>query len=273
MFEGFSDRTVDFMWGIRFNNEKSWFEAHKEDYLRDLYRPMAALNREVWERLSAAAPDLTLVGKVSRIYRDARRLHGRGPYKDHLWWSIQRPAEEEFSRRPVFWFELEPEGWSYGMGYYQAPPATMAKLRRRLDTRPAPFEKLARQLKKEGRFTLETEPYKRMGYYQAPPATMAKLRRRLDTRPAPFEKLARQLKKEGRFTLETEPYKRPKGSLSPLLDPWYNARSFVLHREHQGHQPILYSHDLADLVGEDLERLLPVYRYILSVEADPDPRN
>ena len=70
MFEGFSDRTVDFLWGIRFNNEKSWFEQHKEAYLRDLYRPMVELNREVWQRLSAAAPDLALVGKVSRIYRE-----------------------------------------------------------------------------------------------------------------------------------------------------------------------------------------------------------
>ena len=29
MFTGFTDETVDFMWGIRFNNERSWFEAHK----------------------------------------------------------------------------------------------------------------------------------------------------------------------------------------------------------------------------------------------------
>ena len=28
MFEGFSQETVDFMWGIRFNNERGWFEAH-----------------------------------------------------------------------------------------------------------------------------------------------------------------------------------------------------------------------------------------------------
>ena len=27
MFQGFSDKTIDFMWGIRFNNEKTWFEA------------------------------------------------------------------------------------------------------------------------------------------------------------------------------------------------------------------------------------------------------
>ena len=30
MFQGFSNETIDFMWGIRFNNEKSWFEQHKE---------------------------------------------------------------------------------------------------------------------------------------------------------------------------------------------------------------------------------------------------
>ena len=29
MFQGFSQETVDFMWGIRFNNDRGWFEAHK----------------------------------------------------------------------------------------------------------------------------------------------------------------------------------------------------------------------------------------------------
>ena len=38
MFTGFTDATVDFMWGIRFNNERAWFEAHKEDYLQSFYQ-------------------------------------------------------------------------------------------------------------------------------------------------------------------------------------------------------------------------------------------
>ena len=112
-----------------------------------------------------------------------------------------------------------------------------------------------------------------MGYYQAPPVTMAKFRRRLDSNPAPFVKLARQVKQQGRFTLEAECYKRPKGDPGPLLGPWYNARSFALSRDHQGHQAILYAHDLVELVGEDLETLLPVYRYFISLEGDPDPRD
>ena len=28
MFTGYCDNTIDFLWGIRFNNERPWFEAH-----------------------------------------------------------------------------------------------------------------------------------------------------------------------------------------------------------------------------------------------------
>ena len=38
MFTGYSDQTVDFLWGIRFNNDRDWFLAHKEDYLRQIGR-------------------------------------------------------------------------------------------------------------------------------------------------------------------------------------------------------------------------------------------
>lgn len=35
-----------------------------------------------------------LIRKVTRIYRDARRLHGRGPYKESLWFTVEQPAEQ-----------------------------------------------------------------------------------------------------------------------------------------------------------------------------------
>lgn len=160
MFTGFTSGTVDFMWGIRFNNEKSWFEAHREQYKSQFYEPMQALSREVCQRFAGAHPDLGLIHKVSRIYRDARRLRSRGPYKDRLWCSLERPSED-WTGDPVFWFELEPEGYSYGMGFYCAAPLTMAKFRVRLDRDPRPFEKLARSFQKQEVFSLEGEDYKR----------------------------------------------------------------------------------------------------------------
>ena len=29
MFQGYDQQTVDFLWGIRFNNDRSWFQEHK----------------------------------------------------------------------------------------------------------------------------------------------------------------------------------------------------------------------------------------------------
>ncbi len=160
MFEGFTDRTIDFMWNIRFNNEKSWFEAHKNEYLDDFLRPMKELGKTVFDDVTEKYGDRGLVLKVSRIYRDARRLRGRGPYKDNLWLSLEKPSES-WTCNPVFWFELTPEKWFYGMGYYMAKSETMAKLRARIDRDPKSFEKLIAPLAKQDEFYLDGDDYAR----------------------------------------------------------------------------------------------------------------
>ena len=160
MFTGFTDATVDFLWGIRFNNERPWFEAHKETYLSELYRPMKDLGAEIYDFLSEQRPDDPMVCRVSRIYRDARRLHGRGPYKDHLWFCVERPAED-WTTRPTFWFELGPDYWGYGMGCWMARPMDMAKLRSRIVRDPKPMEKLTKALRSQTEFTLGGDTYKR----------------------------------------------------------------------------------------------------------------
>lgn len=159
MFQGFSQEAVDFLWNLRFNNERTWFQAHKEEFLTLVDGPMRTLAAQVGETMTEAYPKLGLELKVSRIYRDARRLHGRGPYKDHLWFSLRRPGASE-GRIPCFYFEIAPEYYSYGMGCYAPTPVTMAKLRARIDRDPAPLERLARKLEKS-EFTLEGQMYKR----------------------------------------------------------------------------------------------------------------
>lgn len=158
MFQGFSDRTIDFMWGIRLNNNRGWFEQHREEYKAVLEQPMKELGADVFERFASRCKGLDMRLHVSRIYRDARRLHGGGPYKDHLWFTL-REFEEEWTDKPVFWFELSPDNWSYGLGYYMAKPLTMAKLRKRIDTSPKPLEKLDRRLSSQDEFILEGEEY------------------------------------------------------------------------------------------------------------------
>ena len=160
MFEGFSPQTIDFMWNLRFNNRKDWFEGHKDEYLRDFLHPMKELGKGVFERIAESRGDYGFIHKVARIYRDARRVRNGEPYRDHLWFSIERPSEEWIGT-PAFWFELEPDKWSYGLGYYQAKPITMAKLRARIDKEPKKFEKLIAPLTNQDEFVLDGSEYVR----------------------------------------------------------------------------------------------------------------
>ena len=161
MFQGFSQETIDFLWGIRFNNERGWFEAHKQDYQDHLYKPMKELGADVQARLLELYPKSQLNLKISRIYRDARRLFGRGPYKDHLWLSLFRWDEGEDGARPVLWFELTPDEWSYGMGFWCAKPVVMEKHRARIDRNPKPLLRLENKLRKQDQFVLNGPEYAR----------------------------------------------------------------------------------------------------------------
>ena len=160
MFQGYSDETVDFLWGIRFNNERGWFMEHKEQYLRSLQRPTTELAREVYDRFTEKYPNENVNLHIARIYRDARRLRGRGPYKDYLWFSLR--VEHGFdSRHPELWFDISPEGWTCGLGFWAASPSMMAAMRRRMDEKPEEMGKLIRAFAKQDTFALGGEDYKR----------------------------------------------------------------------------------------------------------------
>lgn len=160
MFEGYTQETVDFMWGIRFNNERSWFLPRKEIYQRTLLEPTKALANQVYDALHELLPDEPLMVKVSRIYRDARRLHGNGPYKDHLWFCI-RTGDQDWTGRPTFWFEIAPDYYSYGLGFWSPKATLMEHYRKQIDANPEELTKLVRQFNKQDIFTLDGAEYAR----------------------------------------------------------------------------------------------------------------
>ena len=137
MFNGFSPETVDFLWGIRLNNNREWFLQHKPEYVEHLYQPMKALGGELF------APFIEVPGqllKVSRIYRDAR-MHHDLPYKESLWICI-RPDVEWWMENPCLFFEITPDGISYGLLWWKPRPQTMKLFRQRISADPKIFLKL-----------------------------------------------------------------------------------------------------------------------------------
>lgn len=157
-FEGYTQETLDFLWGIRFNNERGWFMAHKEDYQEHLLRPTRALGEQVYEALHEKYPKEPFMLKMSRIYRDARRLHGQGPYKDHLWFCI-RTGDEDWTGRPTFYFEIAPDYYSYGMGFWSPKASLMEAYRKGIDEKPEELAKLVRRFNRQTHFVLAGPEY------------------------------------------------------------------------------------------------------------------
>ena len=160
MFTGYTDQTVDIFWGIRFNNDRAWFAEHKQEFQDAVMAPTKALAAELYDWFQADYPDLHLNLHISRIYRDARRLFGRGPYKDNLWLSV-RTGEDDWTGRPTFYFEIAPDYYGYGMSFWSAAPALMELYRRQIDRAPGELEKLVRRFNRQDVFTLTGPDYAR----------------------------------------------------------------------------------------------------------------
>lgn len=160
MFQGFCKDTSDFLWDLMFNNERSWFQENKARYERVLNQPFRALAADTVDILKARHPGLDFSLHVSRIYRDARRLFGRGPFKDHLWFSVGY-AIEGWHSGPMFWFEIGASDYSYGVGFFDATPAEMEAFRRSIDANPARFERIAGDMAAMENFRVFGPEYKR----------------------------------------------------------------------------------------------------------------
>ena len=109
--------------------------------------------------MSRRFPDEELRVHLSRIYRDARRLFGRGPYKDHLWFTITPAGAGDYG--PTFWFEIGAAEYSYGLGFWAPGAATMEALRRAIAANPALFERLVTEVSGMKGFFLHGEEYRR----------------------------------------------------------------------------------------------------------------
>ena len=156
MFQGFSPETIDFLWGIRLNNNREWFLDHKKQYTETLYEPMKALGQEIFQPF-LDKPGMLL--KVSRIYRDAR-LHHPLPYKESLWICIRQDVEW-WAENPCLFFDINPEGINYGFCLWRPRVATMKDFRDYITANPDEFLELIHATEEAIGMPITADLYKR----------------------------------------------------------------------------------------------------------------
>ena len=156
MFTGFSPESIDFLWGVRMNNNRDWFLEHKKQYTDTLFEPMKALGKDLFQPFLARTGDVL---KVSRIYRDAR-MHPPEPYKESLWICIRQDVEW-WAENPCLYFEINPEGVDYGFFIWRPRTATMEDFRRQVSAQPDEFLELIRSTEAAVGMEISADLYKR----------------------------------------------------------------------------------------------------------------
>lgn len=157
-FNGIPAEGFKFLLDIRFNNNREWFNANKDIYVKCLKDPLYALASEL--ATTAQAVDPAIDGRpnriVARIYRDARRCKGEF-YRDVLWLSFKRIGETN-STAVSFYFYLNPESIGWGMGFYEQQVEAMNRFRARIDARPDLFRSIINDAALKG-YTIVGDSY------------------------------------------------------------------------------------------------------------------
>ncbi|MCC7478692.1 DUF2461 domain-containing protein [bacterium] len=111
-FAGFSKATLAFYKGVEANNKLDWFNAHRDEYIRDVIAPAQALISELGPRLQKLSSgigfhtDFNGKGSIKKIQTDRRFNPDRDPYKtwlDIMFWEGPAPVKKE---NPAFYIHL-----------------------------------------------------------------------------------------------------------------------------------------------------------------------
>ena len=164
MFDGFPEETIRFFLGLRFHNDASYFNAHRDEYEAYVKKPFFQFIQTMAPTMERIADDFELRPEkcLARIRRDTRFTKDKSPYRDHLWLLFKRAGEPR-DNTVMYWFELSPDTVNWGLGFWGANRPAMNALRNMIETKPSKVLDAFRQAGiPDDRFLVEGEAYRRM---------------------------------------------------------------------------------------------------------------
>lgn len=186
-FNGFNKRAIDFLIENRLNNNRLWFNEHRNIYTAEVLEPLRALVEELTPTMLSIDPEFTVTPAVnktiSRIWRDTRFSKDKLLFRDCMWITFMR-HKKFWEGLPGYYFIFGPDGMSAGVGYYEASPQSMACFREMALGGEKPFISMRHAYQSQNFYTVEAPRYKRSRFPDAP----EELRFWLDLRNLNFER-------------------------------------------------------------------------------------
>jgi uncharacterized protein (TIGR02453 family) len=133
-FSGWPTEAVEFFQGLRADNTKAYWNAHRAVYEASVREPMAGLLGELSGEFGP--------GRIARPYRDVRFRADKSPYKTEIYAILDRGGYVKFSA----------DGLTAALGYFRMTAAQLERYRRAVDdeTAGAQLAGVVERLRAEG---------------------------------------------------------------------------------------------------------------------------
>jgi uncharacterized protein (TIGR02453 family) len=146
----FTAKSLRYLRGLKRNNNKPWFEAHREQFEDDIRTPMRKLIEEMDVRFATLAPEIIGSARKSmfRINRDIRFSPDKAPYKTHVaCWFYHRDGDRRVGSQAEdggagFYFHLAPGASFVGGGIWMPPRPVLNRIRAAITKDPIEFERM-----------------------------------------------------------------------------------------------------------------------------------
>jgi len=141
----FGKELFQFLAELAMNNDRTWFNANKERYERDVKQPLLAFIEDFQGPLRKISPHFVadprpVGGSMFRIYRDTRFAKDKTPYKTHAAAHFRHDATGDV-HTPGFYLHLEPMNVMCGTGIWQPDGPTLLRIREAIAAKPEVWKK------------------------------------------------------------------------------------------------------------------------------------
>jgi uncharacterized protein (TIGR02453 family) len=126
-----SKALFQFLYELKFNNERAWFNANKARYEQDVKAPLQRFMEEVAPRICKINPELSCP-RLFRIHRDTRFSKDKTPYKTHAALQFRHRATADDVHAPGLYLHLEPGEVFVAGGIWKPEPQVSKAVRERI---------------------------------------------------------------------------------------------------------------------------------------------
>ena len=136
----FTNNTFSFLNKLSKNNNRPWFNEHKEAYENQVRTPALHFIEDMETHLKKLSPHFTAVakktgGSLMRPYRDTRFSKDKTPYKTNIGIQFRHVAGKDI-HAPGFYLHISPTECFVGAGIWHPDGKALAKIREMISDNP-----------------------------------------------------------------------------------------------------------------------------------------